>query len=232
LGARPLAPLGWLACPALALAPLVIDLQIAVLLELPLFLLIVGLIWELFRHERAPVRDLGATILGVYYVGWLFTYLVHLRLTPGVMVEPRGGWFEVNSLGARLVLFAFVTTWACDTAAYFAGRTFGKHKLAPTISPGKTIEGSVGGLLGSVVIALLVGGLAGFPMSARLVLGLAVGVFCQLGDLCASAMKREMGIKDFGAVIPGHGGVLDRFDSLLFVAPVVSYLSELMGSAW
>jgi phosphatidate cytidylyltransferase len=194
-----------------------------------------GLVCEMARKERAPVKDLGATFLGALYGGWLFRYLILLRTQGAALLAPVGGRLTVPlpgplaDMGAWVVLLVVFSTWACDTGAFFVGRAFGRHKLAPAISPGKNVEGAAGGLVFAVIVALGLGtlllrlapGLAG-------VLGLMVGVLAPVGDLCESALKRELGVKDFGGLLPGHGGVLDRFDSLLFTAPVVYYVL-LMG---
>ncbi len=126
--------------------------------------------------------------------------------------------------GALLLLMPCVCAWLCDTFAYFTGLLIGHHKLAPELSPKKTVEGSIGGLVGAVVGMLIYGlilkkaGLGpNFPLLA--VSGLLGGVLAQIGDLSMSMIKRERNIKDFGSVFPGHGGVMDRFDSILFTAP-------------
>jgi phosphatidate cytidylyltransferase len=194
-------------------------------------LVLVGLVCAMARKERAPLKELGATILGALYGGWLFRYLILLRTQGAALLAPVGGRLVVPlpgplaDMGAWVVLLVVLSTWACDTGAFFVGRAFGTHKLAPTISPGKTVEGAAGGLLFALIVALGLGtrllrlepGLAG-------ILGLMVGVLAPVGDLCESALKRELGVKDFGGLLPGHGGVLDRFDSLLFTAPVVYYV--------
>ena len=119
--------------------------------------------------------------------------------------------------------------WITDTCAYFTGYVCGKHKLAPTISPKKTIEGSIGGVVGVTVVLVAYAYVMGniYNISANLlyaaIIGLICGVISQLGDLCASIIKRENGVKDFGNIMPGHGGVMDRFDSFLFVVPCVYY---------
>jgi phosphatidate cytidylyltransferase len=122
-----------------------------------------------------------------------------------------------------MLLLAIVMT--SDTFAYFTGSAFGRHKLAPLVSPGKTIEGLAGGLIGGVVAALLVRrfGLPGIPLAAAIALGIVVAVFGVVGDLVESLMKRWSGVKDSGHLFPGHGGMLDRLDSLLFGAPVLYY---------
>ena len=128
------------------------------------------------------------------------------------------------------MLFVAVCVWMTDTGAYLVGRKWGKHKLAPALSPNKTVEGSLGGL----ALALLTGALFGLwihlPLRDGLAVGLIAGVMGQVGDLFESALKREIGIKDFGGIMPGHGGALDRFDSLLFVTPLAfCYLHFLAG---
>jgi len=193
-------------------------------------LLMVALVSQLSPSRRAPVRDLGPTVLGAVYVGALLPYLVLLR---GTDSPAAAGIFHWHSAGARAVLFAFVVAWAGDTAAYFVGRGLGKHKLCPTLSPGKTVEGLVGGMVAAAAAGELTGPwllrlVASYPVSSGLalhglLLGVAAGLLGPAGDLCKSAMKRELGIKDFGGLIPGHGGVLDRFDSVMFVSPAVFY---------
>ena len=130
--------------------------------------------------------------------------------------------------GHLLVWMPFAS-WVCDTCAYFSGMAFGKHKLCPQLSPKKTVEGAIGGALGATVAAALYGlalpGNSGYYNShviwACMLIGLATGILSQLGDLLASGIKRDRGIKDFGTLIPGHGGIMDRFDSVIFVTPVV-----------
>ena len=128
------------------------------------------------------------------------------------------------------VLVVLIGSWITDSCAYFAGYFFGKHKLAPEISPKKTIEGSIGGIFGVIVIIAAYAIVAGHIMNksvniySAIVIGLIAGIVSQFGDLCASIIKREHNVKDFGNIMPGHGGVMDRFDSLLFVAPTVYYI--------
>jgi phosphatidate cytidylyltransferase len=195
-------------------------------------LVMLSLVVEALREDRAPLKNLAPTWLGAFYVGWLFPFALLLRLASpeaalriGWTLPP--GWMAGPGAGAWLVLFTLLVTSAVDTGAYFAGKALGKHKLAPTLSPGKTWEGSIGGF----VAALVVGGLLAMALRLPLAFALAaaglIGLLAQLGDLIESALKREIGIKDFGTLIPGHGGVLDRFDSLLFTAPVVYWLLTL-----
>ncbi len=130
--------------------------------------------------------------------------------------------------GLRLVWLVFISSWICDTGAYFTGCALGKHKLSPILSPKKTIEGSVGGVLASVCVGGVYGFLTGnSPFILALIAG-AGAVLSQFGDLFASAVKREHEIKDYGKLIPGHGGILDRFDSVIVTAPVIYVLSALL----
>lgn len=215
-GYRPFEVLGYFC--ALAISAYAWRQGVAVPLILTGSLLVI-MIREVFRGEIS--RSLGhmaVTVFGIMYIGWLGSHLVMLRQLPAAVgVE--------DSIGARLVFFAAVLTWATDTAAYLCGVALGRHKLIPRISPNKTVEGAVGGLIG----AALAGWLSAksftpflTPLAGAL-LGVAVGVVGQLGDLVESLIKRDVGIKDSAELIPGHGGVLDRFDSLLFTVPVLYY---------
>lgn len=181
---------------------------------------------ELLRENRAPAKNLGSTYLGVVYVGWLFSYLVAIRSIEGT--------FRVNSVpwniptGAWLVLFVIFAAWAADTGAYLVGRKWGSHKLAPNISPGKSWEGMWAGFGSSVAMSILMGAALDMPWVHRLILGIAIGVSSLVGDLAESLIKRDIGIKDFGSILPGHGGILDRFDGLLFAAPLFYYYVSLV----
>jgi len=185
------------------------------------FTILVGavLLAELRRGAgKQAVANSAATLLGFLYIGWLGTHLVALRELPHAIGRPYAEGFTY-------VMLAFTLTWACDTGAYFVGRFFGRTKLMPDVSPGKSLEGGIAGL----VAAILAGIGAHFWFAPYLtlldavVLGALVGVFGQLGDLVESLLKRDAETKDSSRLIPGHGGVLDRFDSLLFTAPIVYY---------
>ncbi|MFQ5510443.1 MAG: phosphatidate cytidylyltransferase [Candidatus Krumholzibacteriia bacterium] len=174
---------------------------------------------ELTRREtRMAVYHIATTILGVIYVAFLLSHVVLLRELP----------LSVNldySYGGSFVFLAFIVTWAGDTGAYLVGSAVGKHPLMPRISAKKTREGAIGGLVFSVAAALVARAtLAGYlQLWHALLLGLLAGVIGLLGDLVESLMKRDVEIKDASDTIPGHGGVLDRFDSLLFTAPMIYY---------
>ncbi len=173
-----------------------------------LVVIIMSLLY-LFNIENREIADAMATLTGIFYVVFLSFHVT--------LVEQIGEY-------GILVWLIFITSFGTDTMAYFTGYAIGKHKLAPKISPKKTIEGSIGGILGSVLLC----GLFGYFVIPGLLLhciiiGILGGVISQFGDLTASIFKRKMGIKDYGNLIPGHGGILDRFDSVLFTAPMVYY---------
>ncbi len=176
---------------------------------------------ELFRKGQAhPLNHIAITILGVLYVGWLASHLVLLRQLP----QQAGA---ADQLGARAIFFVAAVIWSADTAAYLVGITWGRHKLLARVSPGKTIEGTAGGLAVSILVGMVCSvTFASFMTPAGgALLGLGLGICGLLGDLVESLLKRDVGLKDSGAslIIPGHGGVLDRFDSLLFAAPLAYY---------
>lgn len=163
----------------------------------------------LFNIEHRELADAMATLTGIFYVIFLSFHVT--------LVE------QIAEYGI-MVWLIFLTAFGTDSMAYFSGYVFGKHKLAPKISPKKTIEGSIGGILGSVLFCALFGYFV-IPhlLLHCIILGILGGVISQFGDLTASIFKRKMGIKDYGNLIPGHGGILDRFDSVLFTAPMVYY---------
>ncbi|MHB1000324.1 MAG: phosphatidate cytidylyltransferase [Armatimonadota bacterium] len=182
---------------------------------------IITLIVELLRPNRAPIKNLGATFLGTVYVGWLFSYLVAINSIGGTF-HIYGTSMDVRG-GAWLVLFISFTAWAADTGAFLVGRKWGDHKLAPKLSPGKSWEGLAAGLTSAIVMSMLMGHAIGMPFIHAVVLGIGISLAGLVGDLAESSMKRDIGIKDFGSILPGHGGILDRFDSLLFAAPLFYY---------
>ena len=153
-------------------------------------------------------RRVGLAVLGAVYSGVMLSALVMLRKLPS---------------GAVWIFLALAVTWSNDTGAYFAGRAFGKHKLYPRISPSKTVEGAIGGMLWSIGFGLGVFklGLPDLPLWGGAVIGLGASLLGPLGDLSESMMKRAYGAKDSGKLLPGHGGMLDRLDALIFTAPFV-----------
>jgi phosphatidate cytidylyltransferase len=164
------------------------------------------------RQKEGAFTTWAWTIAGILYVGWLLSYLVALR--------------GLDS-GRNWVFFALFITWASDTTAFFIGRRFGRHKLAPNISPGKTWEGTIGGIVGAIIMSILFFTSTPFHLPLvywqAIVLSILVSIFGQVGDLVESLLKRNMGVKDSGRLLPGHGGILDRLDSIIFAGIVVYY---------
>jgi phosphatidate cytidylyltransferase len=170
-------------------------------------------LWLLAGRD-ATLEGSAMTVFAYTYAGLLLSYLVLIRTLDG---------------GVVFVLTAFVGTWVADTAAYAVGMTLGRNKLWPAVSPNKTWEGTVGGVV--VTVALFAGAtfLVQLSVWQRAAVGLAIALAAVAGDLVESRIKRELEVKDTGRLIPGHGGVLDRFDSILFVAPTVYALLRLWG---
>jgi phosphatidate cytidylyltransferase len=173
--------------------------------------------------DGRPMQAAATTILCVVYTS-LIAYVFALRFNNYVITAIAG---------TVLAMFPILLTWMTDIGAYVFGRLFGSHKLMPSVSPGKTIEGSIGGLVLSIVVGWLYVRFLLHPYAelalspaATVVFAVCVSVVAQIGDLAESLLKREAGIKDSSTIIPGHGGVLDRFDSLLFVLPVAALLLQ------
>jgi len=183
-------------------------------------LVVISLICSLRRKTvEGAYTGFVWTIAGVLYIGWLLSYLVALR---GL------------DAGRYWVFLALFVTFASDSSAYFIGQAWGKHRFAPRISPGKTWEGAVAGVFGAMIISLGLVKLFGLPLSYGQVvlLGLLVSVSAQLGDLVESLFKRNMSIKESGNLFPGHGGILDRVDSVAFAAVVVYYYAVSYQAGW
>jgi phosphatidate cytidylyltransferase len=167
--------------------------------------------------QRFPL--LLHSLFGVVFIGWSLSHLILLRS------YPAGRWY---------IFFLCMVVWIGDSAAMYVGKGLGRHKMAPTVSPGKTWEGAVGGVLGGVLVAV-VGARVLVPQSAwwqNLVLGVLVSLAAQIGDLGESMLKRYVGVKDSGTLIPGHGGLLDRIDSVLFAAPTLVYALDFLLHAY
>ena len=177
--------------------------------------------YAILRGGEVKFSQIMAGLFGSIAIGYSFSSFLRL---------------EAGGVGRAYLLLPFILSFACDTFAFFAGLTLGRHKLAPKVSPKKTVEGSVGGLAGNLLCGLLFvwvmnrffgGSVIGYgPMAA---LALLCGVVAQIGDLSFSLIKREFGIKDYGHLFLAHGGVLDRFDSVLFVTPVVEIIFSLLS---
>jgi len=224
-GLEPLDPLG---IPLAGAVPLV-TYSAAVGLYQPtlavpavaLLIVLAAVIWAR-GTTRHPLGAASATVMGVLYTGGLLSFGYALREHP---------YAFGNRAGAALVALPLVLTWASDIGAYFVGRAIGGRKLMPSVSPGKTVSGALGGLGATVVVAWLFVRYALVPVAsltmtlpATIVFGLAISVAAQVGDLTESLLKREASVKDSSRLLPGHGGLLDRLDSLLFVLPVAYLL--------
>lgn len=173
-------------------------------------LLLMGLVIALEGPHGVVLRELGIALFGVLYIGLLLSYLVMIRGGAG---------------GAQLVFLVFLTTWAQDVGAFFAGKYLGKRKLCPSISPNKTVEGLVSGFLVATAVAVVSRPVLAPQLgeASRLLLGAGIGLVGPVGDLFESFLKRSVGAKDSGSIFPGHGGFLDRLDSLIFAAPFAYY---------
>jgi len=163
-----------------------------------------------FSYPKYNARQIMEAYFGVIYVGVMLSYV-----------------YQTRSLeyGHYIVWLIFLCSWGCDTCAYCAGRLFGKHKMAPVLSPKKTIEGAIGGVAGATLLGLIYALATKGPVLEYMVICLIGGLISMVGDLSASAIKRNAGIKDYGNLIPGHGGVMDRFDSVIFTAPIIYFLA-------
>jgi phosphatidate cytidylyltransferase len=203
--------LGLIAFLVLGAACLTPDVVLGVLV----LILVSSLAWQLTRTNKSeqPFADWALTLAGGLYVGWLSAHFVVLRGLPSGM-----GW----------MILALAATWSCDSSAYLVGRVWGRRSFFPDVSPHKTWEGALAGWAGGTVVVLVCGLVMGLPVPQALALGGAASLAAICGDLVESMIKRQMGVKDSGALVPGHGGILDRVDSLLFVVVVVYYFVKLV----
>lgn len=159
-------------------------------------------------RKKVTIIDVAGTILGIIYIPFLLSHIFYLD-------------------GTKYIWLIFIIAFGTDTFAYIFGNIFGKNKLCPNISPNKTIEGSLGGILGSLILTIIFALLMDIsPILKLMILSIMVSIFSQIGDLVASRIKRMAGIKDYGFIFPGHGGVLDRFDSIIFSSPLIYYFVE------
>ena len=190
------------------------DLLTPLLLTSALVLSLIGILAR--RQKEGAFTSWAWTMAGILYIGWLLSHMVALRGLP-----------DDDTVGRNLVFFVLFVTWVSDTTAFFIGRRFGQHKLVPSISPGKTWEGAIGGICGAIAVSTLF--FAPTPFQLPLVYWQAIllsalaSILGQVGDLVESLLKRNMGVKDSGWLMPGHGGILDRIDSLVFAGTVVYY---------
>jgi len=216
-GYRPFMLAGLVSTAAMAALPIFVrppqTLWIAILV---LLLAVAGAYYLIPDLYRSGLLNWSMTLIPVVYVGLLLGHLAWLRQ------DDRGAWW---------VFSALVITWAYDTGAYVAGSGYGRHAFMAHVSARKTREGVMGGLLLATLAGLLAVPTVQLTVWQGLLLGCLIGVAAQIGDLVESMIKRQTGVKDSGAILPGHGGLLDRIDSLLFTAPLVAYVALLLGYA-
>ena len=187
------------------------------LMMLVLGLLIVLMFVYVFTYPKYQTEQLLAAFFGVFYVAVMLSYVYQTRML---------------GAGTYIVWLIFLCSWGCDTCAYCVGMLIGKHKMTPKLSPKKSVEGAVGGVIGAALLTVIYGmvfrGAMGSEMShvwIMAAISAAGALVSMVGDLTASAIKRNYGIKDYGKLIPGHGGILDRFDSVIFTAPLIYFLA-------
>lgn len=216
----PLAAVGYLGCFGYYI--IVISGFTAYTMTALIALLILFMGVYVFTYPRYKTDQVTGAFFGVVYVAVMLSYIYELRCMKN---------------GAFLVWLIFLASWGCDTCAYCVGMLIGKHKMAPKLSPKKSVEGAVGGVVGAALLGVAYAAAISGHISENENYMVSFAMICaagalisMVGDLAASAIKRNHGIKDYGKLIPGHGGILDRFDSVIFIAPVIYYLAQaLMG---
>jgi phosphatidate cytidylyltransferase len=207
-----------------------VSMSFSILFEIEVIFILTLLIFLVINHKKTNIIDCAVTIFGFFYVPVLFSFISAIRNT----YTPSDHYVCYT-----FVWLIFICAWASDTGAYFVGKKFGKHKLTETLSPNKTVEGAIGGVIFAsvasfvyVIIMWKIYNFEYFFIWLVPLIGTLGSVISQIGDLTASAIKRYTGIKDFGSVLPGHGGIIDRFDSVLFAAPAVYLLMKYLWYLW
>lgn len=175
-------------------------------------IIVIMFVYAIFLHKEYTLNDIAMTVFGIFYILFLFSFIILTRNLPN---------------GFYYTWLVFIGACVPDTFGYFGGKLFGKRKVIPEISPKKTVEGSISGIIACIVIMILFGLFYDrfniLSIYHLIVLGIMCGMISQFGDWAASSIKRYLDIKDYGSIIPGHGGVLDRFDSIMFTAPVIYF---------
>lgn len=189
---------------------------------LPFFILFLMLIMFTYvlQYPKYNTEQISLVFFGLFYVSIMLSYIYKVRILED---------------GALLIWLIFIGAWGSDTFAYCVGMLIGKHKISPKLSPKKSLEGCIGGVIGAALLGLLYATIfkeyitsISNPQIAFAIIGGTSSIISQIGDFAASAIKRNHDIKDFGNLIPGHGGILDRFDSIIFTAPIVFYLTQIL----
>ena len=166
-----------------------------------------------FAYPKFHADQVMAAFFGFFYVAVMLSYVYQIRTL---------------ERGLYLAFLVFLCSWGCDTCAYCVGMLIGKHKMAPVLSPKKSIEGAVGGVVGAAALGAIYAAVTHGPLVEYAVICAVGALISMVGDLAASAIKRNRGIKDYGKLIPGHGGILDRFDSVIFTSPIIFYLAKML----
>ena len=182
--------------------------MMAVLLGLVLLMFV-----YVFTYPKYEADQVMSAFFGIVYVAVMLSFIFLTRNLEG---------------GKFLVWLIFLCSWGCDTCAYCVGMLIGKHKMAPVLSPKKSVEGAVGGVVGAAALGAIYAAVTHGPIVEYAVICAVGALISMVGDLTASAIKRNRGIKDYGKLIPGHGGILDRFDSVIFTSPIIFYLAKMI----
>jgi phosphatidate cytidylyltransferase len=187
-----------------------------IMMVVMLFLIMLMFVY-VFTYPKYKAKDVMVVFFGMFYVAIMLSYVYQIRVLEN---------------GLYLAFLTFICSWGCDTCAYCVGVRLGKHKMAPVLSPKKSIEGAVGGVVGTALLTVIYCSVfkAQMDLDGRSIIVLAIisaiaGLISMVGDLTASAIKRNYDIKDYGHLIPGHGGIMDRFDSMMITAPIIYYLA-------
>lgn len=203
----------------LSVAAIILNSYFGFIEDRLLLLIIVPVILlaELFRKSESSIANIGTTLIGIFYIGLFAASLVLIR-----EFYSRSFSYQYDQ-GGYIIISIFATIWICDSAAYFIGTATGKHKILPRVSPHKSWEGAIAGFVFSIITMVVARSLFldFLTIQDAVVIGFIVGVFGQAGDFVESQMKRDVNVKDSSSLIPGHGGIFDRFDSLLFSAPII-----------
>jgi phosphatidate cytidylyltransferase len=190
------------------------------------FTMVFILAGEMFRNHRNASANIGVTMLGIFYIPFFLSSLIFLRAFSDEIFT------TTSNSGFKFIIVLLASIWICDTFAYSFGSKIGRHKLFEKVSPNKSMEGAIAGLVGSLLTYGMVKFFGILPIDwlTSVILGLVVGFLGQIGDLVESWFKRDAGVKDTSALLPGHGGMLDRFDSLIFISPIMFITMQLLYS--
>ena len=183
------------------------------LMMLSILFLVLLMAVYVFSFPKYRAEQVMTVYFGLFYVAMMLSFVYQTRMLPD---------------GGVVVWLIFLSSWGCDTCAYCVGMLIGKHKMAPVLSPKKSIEGAVGGVVGAAALGAIYAAVTHGPVVEYAVICAVGALISMVGDLAASAIKRNRGIKDYGKLIPGHGGILDRFDSVIFTSPIIFYLAKML----